>query len=446
MTVLQRDIIIPHDPEAEVALLATLGASWRQEQTHMLLPEIEPDMFLVPQNQVIFCAIRNVIKKGIEVNLISIKSEIDRAGLLNQVGDTYELVNILQTEELSNPKTAIDRLRELRTRRNLMKIGDQLARQITTDQEDVGSIISDTRDQLTKLLSGAHADESSTAAKAIEYARSGKPFYVTGRRYCMGLTGLAEFDDKVVIPSSEPVFLCARPGCGKTALGLQTAVESVKRVQAKPLFVSIELTEPKLMARLAAYATGVSGDDWRRGQYRSHQSALLAQQEHILSEIHTIFPDQGTQWQRIESRIRRAIDKHQVDLVIIDYFGFIGRPTARGNSEAYAFAAVSEQITAFCKNTGVGVIVLHQLKSETEASKGKRPSLSDISDTDRPSRDAAAVIMLYRDNENFTWMFVPKNRDGVPNLEWRLSFDGATGTFRHAPRETSEPSRGALWQ
>lgn len=438
---------IPHDIEAEVALLATLAAGWRQEQTYLILPDVEPDLFFVPQHRLVFAAIRNIVNKNQELNLISIKAEIDRAGMLNQVGDTNGLVEILSSTEVSNPTQLVERLRDLRTRRQLLDIGYQLT-QLSVSNENSSDLASEARDRLNRILSGTQTHESTTALRALDYASESKPFYLAGRRYCMGMTGIPEFDQSIVIPAAEPVYLGARPGCGKTALAIQIAVESVRTLGATPLIVSLELTEPKLMARLAAYLTRVPADTWRRGEYTKEDVDILRRKVDVLSQIHQIYPDQGTPWGRIESRIRRVIDKHKCDLILIDYFGFIGRPAAKGNTEAYSFAAVSESITAFCKQTTTGCVILHQLKSDTDAARGRKPNLSDLSDSDRPARDAAIVMMLWRDLEGATWCTVPKNRDGVAGLDFRLSFDGQTGRFNWAPREArSEASTvGTLWK
>jgi len=60
----------------------------------------------------------------------------------------------------------------------------------------------------------------------------------------------------------------------------------------------------------------------------------------------------------------------------------------------------------------------------------KKPTLTELADTDRPARDAALTILLYQLQDGTqTWCSIGKNRSGPTNYDKMIQFDGATNRF-----------------
>ena len=150
-----------------------------------------------------------------------------------------------------------------------------------------------------------------------------------------------------------------------------------------------------------------------------------------------ISPDQGIPWPTLEAEIRLNIHKHQTNLVFIDYFGFIGVTKQKDENMAYGYARVMASITALCKNAQIGVVVLCQLTKDATNRGSKKPTLTELADTDRPARDAALTIVLYQLQDGTqTWCSIAKNRSGRTDYDKMVEFDGMTNRFSSITRYT----------
>jgi len=60
----------------------------------------------------------------------------------------------------------------------------------------------------------------------------------------------------------------------------------------------------------------------------------------------------------------------------------------------------------------------------------KKPTLTELADTDRPARDAALTLMLYQLQDGTqTWISIAKNRSGRTDYDKMVDFQGATNRF-----------------
>ena len=123
--------------------------------------------------------------------------------------------------------------------------------------------------------------------------------------------------------------------------------------------------------------------------------------------------------------------------MFLDYFGFIGVTRQKDENTAYGFARVSASITALAKNAQIGIVVLCQLTKEAGNKGGKKPTLAELADTDRPARDCGLSIMLYalQDGKQ-TFCSIGANRNGSSDYDKMVSFDGATNRFESIVRYT----------
>jgi replicative DNA helicase len=99
------------------------------------------------------------------------------------------------------------------------------------------------------------------------------------------MTGIVDLDMKIGgwMPG-ELVILAARPGVGKTALGMQIASHLAHR-QRPVLFVSLEMQDRELVGRLLCGAAEVNNRRIRSGRHDAHDIAQLQwQADHLRGE------------------------------------------------------------------------------------------------------------------------------------------------------------------
>jgi len=426
---LKRKWIPPADIDAERSLIATLCQPGNEVQAFDLFSHMVEQDFTVPAHRALYRAALGVLERNGELNSLELKAECDKLGSLITVNGFTGIIEVLQGEEVGNPTYLAEIVQTKRKHRQLILMGEKLMQRCISEDGNPDDVIAEFSAGLADVASRNNRRSSIPLSEIVIEAQHGHPFSPKGHSAKAGIFGIDDLDQICYIPMGEPTLIAARPGVGKTALAVQSAFKSAQ-MGAKVLFVSMELTEERLKARFAAYLTGIGAKVWLDGTYSHDNANLLAEHQSTLDNIRVISPDQGIPWPTLEAEIRLAIHKHQTNLVFIDYFGFIGVMKSKDENMAYGFARVMASITALCKNAQIGVVVLCQLTKDATARGSKKPTLTELADTDRPARDCALTLMLYQLQDGAqTWCSIAKNRSGRTDYDRMVSFDGATNRF-----------------
>lgn len=203
--------------------------------------------------------------------------------------------------------------------------------------------------------------------------------------------------------SSQLIIIGARPGTGKTALALQMAYNMAQRPErGKVLFVSLEMTQRELAARLVAHITGIGTPDCARNAafLENRNPGALEKLENAAKELESLPLLTITQVQNIQSlcaEIRKQFKKEQkkIQCVFIDYLGLIPATEKKANSYE-ATTAISKTLKPLAKELGVPVVVLSQFSRGTEKEK-RLPMVSDLRDSGQIEQDADVIFLLSDD-------------------------------------------------
>lgn len=240
-------------------------------------------------------------------------------------------------------------------------------------------------------------------------------------------TGWSRWDTKATpLRSGEMITLAARPGCGKTALGLQLAVRTAE--QGQPVvFFSLEMSGEELVDRVAKH---------RAGQ-RPHIDAVreVAKLKTLIvydnAERHTMAS--------IEARARlQAGAAGGLGLVVIDYLQLI-EPSDRRVHREQQVAEISRRCKQLAGILHCPVLVLAQLNREIEKDE-RKPRLSDLRESGAIEQDSDRVWFIWQDpakampgNDDAPSIEVLlmqlKCRGGPPNVGTRMLFNRPVFTF-----------------
>lgn len=407
---------LPEDVDAEKSVLATAAGNIEDAWTVTL--GLTAEDFMHPSHRAIFTALGDVLKTldtGGEVNALTLKIALQERGNLDKVGGYPGLVEILASEEVGRVGVLVKRLKNLSQKRGIMRLNAKTYRSIEAG-EDLDDVLSGAMDEIHRIQTAGVKAASSSWSTMIERVAMQERFRPEGYGDAAGFWGISSLDDAAPIPCGEVALIAARPGVGKTAFGVQIAAESALRGK-KVLFVSLELPTEILESRIVSYFLPQrSSRDYQRGEYDPGTCRLLSPMAEALANGTTISLSQGTPWPTIEAEIRQRQARHGLDLVILDYFSYIGRPQiSKGSNEAYAYAAVSDSITRLAKETGLGIVLLAQLVKDAD---GREPSLGDLADSDKPARDASISLLVWQDSKDQLKARIKKNRHN-PERKWR---------------------------
>lgn len=251
-----------------------------------------------------------------------------------------------------------------------------------------------------------------------------KPGGVTGIA-----TGLADLDNLTAgLHPGELFLVAARPGQGKTSLGL-TLARNISVLGARPvLFVSLEMGARELAGRLACAEAGIDSQQARKGRLDAQELAALLEAGKKLESAPLMIADApSTTVTQIAALARRMKRRGGLDVVFVDYVQLV--ETGRRHEKRYeAVGYVSRRLKALAKELGLPVVAMAQLNRTAEEHKDGKPRLRDLRESGNLEQDCDVAMLLHR----------PADQEGLPcpvvEVEVAKQRNGPTGTFKLAFR------------
>jgi replicative DNA helicase len=248
--------------------------------------------------------------------------------------------------------------------------------------------LSDTR----RLFSYKRAGES--IGKTFDYLEK---VYNSKAEY----TGIPSgFDDLDRLTSgfqkAELIVIGARPGMGKTAIGLNMATYITLRKKIPAAFFSLEMSDQSLMLRIISAEARIDSHKLRTGYFDSKEYPKMWP---VADEIHQAplyFVDMPHMTMLdIQAMSRMLRTQEKVEIIFIDYIGLIGSDNPR-LARYELVSEVSRSLKGLARELDIPVVAMSQLRREAEKEK---PNLSDIRESGSIEQDADMVIFINRDRE-----------------------------------------------
>jgi replicative DNA helicase len=192
------------------------------------------------------------------------------------------------------------------------------------------------------------------------------------------------------------IIIAARPGIGKSTLGLDVARScSVRNGMASVIF-SLEMSRSEIVMRLLSAETGVQLSDMRAGRMRDDDWTRMARRISEISEAPLFIDDSpNLTMMEIRAKARRLKQRHDLKLVVVDYMQLMssGRKVESRQQEVSEF---SRQLKLLAKELDVPVIAISQLNRGPEQRTDKRPMLADLRESGSLEQDADIVLLIHR--------------------------------------------------
>lgn len=227
------------------------------------------------------------------------------------------------------------------------------------------------------------------------------------------------------------IFLGARPGVGKTALGLEFATYAARQRTGAVVVISREMTNLAIIRRIIAQTGRVKASALKRSvlsdaEHRSYLDALER-----LQGLPLFFTDQVISLTDIMGLIGAMADEAPLALVIVDYLQLIRAPLEI-KERRHQVEAISQGMKTLAIQYNVPVLCLSSLSRASSDDKNKPPTLASLRESGELEHDADVILLLHRGyHEEETACNIAKNRDGrlgTANLLFRheyVAFDEA---------------------
>ena len=225
----------------------------------------------------------------------------------------------------------------------------------------------------------------------------------------------------------EMAIIAARPSIGKTAIAIAIAYKAAIQDKVPTLFVSLEMSKEAIFRRTVATIGSVSMQNLKSGNLNEGDMKSMMAASGKISNSPLWFLDGSSSHSisSITANVRRAVRKHQVRFVIVDYLQKV-KAADRSEKRTYEVAEVSGKLKDIAVQTNVAMLCLAQLNRENEKDKGRQPRLTDLADSGQIERDADLVMLLDRDRKEPSGeaaIIIAKQRDGECG-HVKLHYDG----------------------
>jgi len=195
----------------------------------------------------------------------------------------------------------------------------------------------------------------------------------------------------------------ARPGVGKTVVGLQMALGfarsgnelSQNERAGLVLFYSLEMSKREIMNRIVAQTCSISVDELDSGKLSAESLEKIKSSRADFSRLLSINDTGGQTIGSIRAYARTMARTAPLKAIVVDYLGLIA-DASKFKNRYEGITYISGELKRLAKDLNVPVIALAQLNRES-ARGNTKPTMADLRDSGSVEQDADVVILLSRD-------------------------------------------------
>ena len=399
MNEMWQENVPPQDIEAEQAVLGAIFLD--AEALVEAMAQIEPQDFYRRAHQIIFRSMIALNDRNENIDIITLKSQIESENTLEDVGGISYLTELSQvTPTASGVAHYAKIVKDKSTLRELIQAATKIVKEGYSQEGSVEEIV----EAAEKGILNVSEKRNSTGFQAIADVLNSTMEHIDmlsqQNEDITGLpTGYPELDKMTAgLQPEELIILAARPAVGKTAFALNIAQNIGTRTDRSVAIFSLEMGAESLVNRMLCAEGTIEAGHLRTGQLTEQEWHNLIMAMGSLSNTSIFIDDTpGIKVSEIRARCRRlAQEKGNLGLILIDYLQLIegsGR-----ESRQQEVSEISRQLKKLAKELKVPVIALSQLSRSVEQRQDKRPVLSDIRESGSIEQDADIVAFLYRED------------------------------------------------
>ena len=435
---------LPQNLEAEMAVL---GCSFLTNYAlDKVCEELDSDMFISEPNRRIFDAIKSLHQSKIPLDSATVKNEIEKKGSINLIGGIEYLSEVIDSViTAANVDYYIDIVREKALRRKLIDVTNTITSSAYDEQENTNDLIDDAERKIFSVTKARKAGEFKTIGEVMRSTQQDLERLAKNQNEITGIpSGFYDLDKLTSgFHPNELIILAARPAMGKTAFGLNLAVNAAQKTDKAVAIFNMEMSAEQLAIRMIAAAGGIELSKLKTGRLEHNDWKKVNEAMSELGDTNLYIEDSsGMTISEIRAKCRRlATQEKGLGLVVIDYLQLItGSAKYEGNRQQEV-SEISRSLKTMAMELKIPVIALAQLSRSVELRENKRPIMSDLRESGSIEQDADIVAFLYRDdyynkpagdnsNVSITELIIGKHRNGgTGTIE--LLFERDMSNFRN---------------
>lgn len=341
----------------------------------------------------IFCIMQRLSAENKPHDLVTVSDNcnINEGTLIDLMVHQAAVSSVLIPQYIRNVKEATLRRSIAETAKSITKMSGDETVDVLTALESMRAHL----DDLTKGIPTAEVSHISDIYAAWVRSRFEKD---TGYLFRTGIVGV----DRLLgggIRGSKFVVIGARPGVGKSALGLWIAMNAMQDGR-KVLIVSLEMDELEIMDRMMARYSGVDVSKFEARTFGDEIEKLHDGQIEMQS-MDVAVTGRAQTIEQIRSLALKLRHSWGLDLIVIDYLQLVEtRRKCDGRTEQVSY--ISRQLKMLTMELKIPVIAMTQFNRESERDRetGRLPKMSESRESGAIEQDANIFIILHNPDES----------------------------------------------
>ena len=416
------------------------------------LDKLSQDDFFSPAHKTIFDAMQSIAakkNKNMVVDFVSVVESLTKSGKLESVGGVEYLNKIIDTvPSVGNFQQYFDIVKKNSILRKLNAAGAKI-HEASLKSDDEQETLSEAEKIIFDIAKSEERKELTPMSEHLPIVLDrldtikNDPMAIYGVK--TGFYGLDNLTNG--LQKGELIILAARPGVGKTSLGLNMIMNAALKFGKRCAVFSLEMSKSQLVIRALCSMARVSSYHANRGELGDPEWTRLINASEALSSANVYIDDNSditaTEIRRKCMRLKR---EHGLDFVMVDYLGLMNPGAIKRDNRQVEVAANSRAMKILAKELEIPVLLLAQLNRnvETRTAKGAdaKPALHDLRESGAIEQDADMVMFIHmpkpegEEEEEPTEadLIIAKNRNG-PTRSIKLAWNKESTTFSDAPKE-----------
>jgi replicative DNA helicase len=430
---------LPQNLEAERSVLGAILLD--PAAISFVVPVLGKDDFFPDTHRRIYTAMLDLSQRSAEIDVLTLKEELDRTGSVEKAGGASYLTSLLDgVPDVGNVEHYARIVKEKATLRRLIRAGQRIVREGLSGERDAEALLGEATGEIFEIAEGAVQGGFEAIGAVVQHNLE----IIEDARGRQGMlsglaTGFTELDRMTSgLQGTDLIVIAARPSVGKTSFALNIAQHVSIREGRSVGFFSLEMSREQLGFRVLCSEADVDAKKVRDGfaSKEAMQRLVLAQ-----SKIHStrfyIDDSAALNVPEMRAKAQRLKREKGLDLLMVDYMQLMAGH-GRFDNRTQEVSMISRGLKLLAKELRVPIVALSQLSRQPEQRKGelRKPQLADLRDSGSIEQDADVVIFLYREElydketerKGIADVIIAKQRNG-PTGDFPLVFLGDHMTF-----------------
>ncbi len=416
---------IPHDSEAETAIIASM--LFDSECVNTAIEMLKPEDFYRGDLRLIYEAMTTMFLRGEPIDLITLKNKLATLGTLEQAGGMDALVRIAGAVATgAHIKHYAQIVVDKAILRRLIRASSEIAQKSFEAQDPVDTIVDFAEKSIFDILQNRNSSNFYPLQEVLVAAISKiEEIYLSGQRITGVMSGFPDLDNRTAgFQPSDLVLIAARPSMGKTALALNIAAYAAFHKNVPTAIFSLEMSREQIATRLLCSESMIDSQKLRTGTLNEDDWLKMAETVSIMAGSKIYIDDTpGVTPGEIRAKCRKLKLEKGLGLIVIDYLQLMSSGK-KSESRQNEVSEISRALKAVAREMEAPVILLSQLSRACEQRADKRPMLSDLRESGAIEQDADVVNFIYRDE----YYNPDTEKKGIAEIIIAKQRNGPTGT------------------